>query len=236
MGAESRLRVPDAPHLRGSLRAAGGDFYFNSPRLVAANVAWGAGLLLLAFAPVPLLIAVPLIALLAVPTGGIYRLAALIVRGEPATVSNVFDAYRNFLGPTLLMGLAAVFTGTVFIVNLVNGFATGSMIGWAFATVAGWSLVILVTGMVVAWPIVVDPVRSDEPLRRRLRLAAILLLAYPVRMGALTAVIALIIVVSTVLFAALLTISVSFVALLSCRYILPAADRFEGRATYAIPD
>jgi hypothetical protein len=35
------------------------------------------------------------------------------------------------------------------------------------------------------------------------------------------------VVVSTILTAAILTISVSFVALISCRYVYPAAERLE---------
>jgi hypothetical protein len=50
-------------------------------------------------------------------------------------------------------------------------------------------------------------------------------------MFALTAVIVAVLAISTVFFAALFSISVAYVSLVATRYVLPAADRLEGRAT-----
>jgi hypothetical protein len=50
-----------------------------------------------------------------------------------------------------------------------------------------------------------------------------------VRFGALGVVIAAILVASTLAFAALVTISVAYCALVACRYVLPAADRLDAR-------
>ena len=80
-----------------------------------------------------------------------------------------------------------------------------------------------------AWPLLLDPVRADRPVRERLRTAVLLVLAYPIRLGALGAVLALIVLASTVAFIALMTISVAFAALVATRYILPAADRLDER-------
>ncbi len=49
----------------------------------------------------------------------------------------------------------------------------------------------------------------------------------PVRIGALAIVVAVTTAISTILTAALLTISVAFVALVACRIVYPAADRLE---------
>jgi hypothetical protein len=54
-------------------------------------------------------------------------------------------------------------------------------------------------------------------------------LCAPLRLAALGAVAAVVSVVSTMAIAAIVTISVAYVALVSCRYVLPAADRLERR-------
>ena len=78
--AEQPARAPAAPRLGGALRGAAIDFYFNSWRLVPANLAWSAGLVaILALAATVSLLALLLVPLLALPTVGIYRLAALIL-------------------------------------------------------------------------------------------------------------------------------------------------------------
>jgi uncharacterized membrane protein YesL len=64
-------------------------------------------------------------------------------------------------------------------------------------------------------------------LRARLRLAAALAFVHPGRIAALGITVAVATAISTVLTAALLTVGVSFVALVACRVVLPAADHFE---------
>jgi uncharacterized membrane protein YesL len=234
LAAEADLRVPDAPRLGGALRSAAVDFYYNSWRLVAANVVWGLGLILVLLAPVGWLVALVFAVLLAVPTAGIYRMAALIVRGDAVYLSDAFRAYRDHFGTALGVGLATIVLLFVLGFNVVTGLTQGSPIGWALATLAGWSLVFLILFLVTAWPVLMDPRRADSTVRQRLRLAGVLVLAFPFRIGALAVLVVLITAVSTVLFAALLTISVAFVALLSTRYVLPAADRYEDRATVPV--
>ena len=65
------------------------------------------------------------------------------------------------------------------------------------------------------------------PLVERLRLAGALLLAHPLRFAGLALAMAVVVAVSVVLTAAILTISVAFVALVACRSVYPAADRLE---------
>ena len=64
-------------------------------------------------------------------------------------------------------------------------------------------------------------------MRAKLRLAAGVFLLNPVRIGALAVFVTLATVVSTILTAALLTISVAFIALVACRVVYPTADRLE---------
>jgi len=236
--AADRYVIPDAPRLRAAFRLAASDLYFNSWRLVAANLVWGLWLLLC------LLLAVywPLGGLLlgialAVPTAGIYRLSALVVRQESVAFSDAVETYRARLAPALGVGAIAILGTTVFLVNVVTGLVTlANPVGWAIATAALWGVFILWAWLLCLWPLLVDPRREGLPIRPRMRLAAILVLAFPVRLAALTLVTAVVMGVSTVLFAALLTITVAYCALVGCRYVLPAADRLEGRATVLVLD
>jgi hypothetical protein len=220
-----------------ALKAAAVDFYFNSWRLVPANLLWAAiviGLILI-WLTWPLL-AIVLAPLLGLPTVGIFRLAALIARSEFVSFGDGLVAWRQYLLPALLMGSLLLLSGAAFGLNVVVGMTSGSPLGWAFATLAAWGLVAICLFALTSWPLLVDPRREADALIDRLRLAGLLVIAFPVRLGALALVGAGILVLSTVLFAALLTISVAYVALVACRYVLPAADRLEGRATEAVPE
>lgn len=220
-----------APRIGAVVRAALTDFYFNSGRLVVANVLWGAAvvgvwLVWLAW-PLGALILAPL---LAFPTVGIFRLAARIVRKDGhISFRDALAAYRDYARPTLLLGLAWVAAGVIFGTNAVVGLTQAEPIGWFVGTFAAWGLVVLWCGAVAVWPLLVDPLRADESVRERLRLAGLLLLAFPGRFALLGAVVVVIAVASAILLAALLTISVSFIALIACRYVYAAADRLESR-------
>ena len=84
------------------------------------------------------------------------------------------------------------------------------------------------------WPILLDPSRSGRPVRERLRLAGLLVLAHPVRIAGLGVVLATFLIASTVAIVALAAISVSLSALLASRFVLPAADRLEARLGTAV--
>jgi uncharacterized membrane protein YesL len=225
---EGLRRVPHAP-LGSAVRAALTDYYFNSMRLVPANVVWGAGMILvvivaLAWPPGGL----ALLPLIALPTAGIFRLAARIVRGAShAGWQDIAWPYRHALGSTIVVGAIVVIGAIVLATNVVNGLGQGGLFGLVLATLAAWGLVALWCGTIVVWPLVVDPARATVSLRERVRLAGALLLFDPIRFGALGLVVAAVTVVSIVLTAAILTVSVSFIALVACRIVYPAADRFE---------
>ena len=100
----------------------------------------------------------------------------------------------------------------------------GGLGGWAFATLAASGLLgIWVVGFPL-WILLVDPERADRPLRDRLRLAVLLVLAAPGRMVTLGLLLLIVLLISTVAFAALLTISVSYVRA-GRRALRPAAGR-----------
>lgn len=196
---------------------------------------WGALLIavgLLTFLWVP---AALLFALLAIPVAGMHRMAALLQRGEPTSFSDFISAMRRFALPALVLGLVAMLLAVVFTANVFIGLDTGGIPGWSLSAFALYGDIGLAMFLVAAWPILVDPLREELPVSRRLKLAALVNVARPGRMFALTFVIAAILVASTALFAALLTVSVAFVSLVAARYVLPAADRLEGRQTKLEP-
>jgi hypothetical protein len=217
--------------LRGAFRLAATDFYYQSLRLVPANVAWGAGFLaVLAVAfwlsPTLALVIAPLLCL---PLVGIARLAAQIVRGDDVVLSDVVTTMRSH-------GLSAVAAGVVFEVatlvattNVVAGIAGGGAIGWALAMLAAWGLAALWVAGLAFWPLLVDPTRDAMPVAARARLAGLVVLAHPARFASLGASVAVVTVVSAVAFAALLSVSVAFIALVASRVTLPSADQLEAR-------
>jgi hypothetical protein len=216
------------------MRDAATDFYYNSWRLAPANAVWGVAFVAVSVATAIYLPALVLVALLALPIAGMHRMAALIHRGEPISFWDFVSGVRRYAGAALLVGAGAVLLAVVFTFNVFFGLDAGGVFGWTISALALYGDIGLAMFLVAAWPIVVDPQRAGESLRSRLRLAALVNLARPGRMFALTALIVAILAISTVLFVALLTISVAFVSLVATRYVLPAADRLEGRRTKVI--
>ncbi len=215
--------------LRSALRQAVTDFYFNSWRLAPANLVWGVlfAAVLLA-GPLTVLGAV-LLVLLAVPLAGLHRMAALLSRDEPATFSDFVGAMRRQAAPAVLVAVGALVLAGVFTTNVVLGLQAGGALGWFMSAMALWGDVALGLWLVAFWPILADPRRDGLGLRRRIALAGLVVIGRPVRMFVLTAVIAVILAVSVVLFAAILLVSVAYVSIVASRYVLPLVDELEAR-------
>jgi hypothetical protein len=229
--------LPSPPSLRGALRAAATDFYFHSWRLLPANVLWAAVVLAILAAALLLPALILLAPLAALPIAGIFRTATRIVRGESVSFWDGLEAWRGEVRPALALGSGLLAATVVLAFNVVTGLFSDSMLGWAFATLAFWGLVGGWLYAWVAWPILLDPARATIPARQRLRLAALLALAHPIRIGALGLILFALCVASTIAIVPLLTVSVAFSALVSARYVLPAADRLEAHLVIGVsPD
>ena len=217
--------------LAGAIRDGLFDFYHHSIRLVPANVLWGLVLLGLGWLSVVagLWLAVLGLPLLGLPLVGIYRLAGHIARGEEVVLSDAIGAAREQFLPALVAAGAIAWSLGLLAFNVVGGLNSASPLGWVFATVAGWGFVALTIYAVVLWPVLGDPERAAEPARERARLAGYVVLAAPFRMAGLTVVAVALWVVSTIAFAAIVTITVAYVACLSSRVVLPDADRLAAR-------
>ena len=227
--AEGEAGLPAPPSMGGALRAAMSDFYFHSWRLLPANVLWAVTSFALVAAAVLVPILVVFLPLAALPLAGMFGIATRIVRGESVSFRDGTDAWRRELRAVLGLGTGLLVAGTVLAFNVVSGILAGTALGIGFATLAFWGLAGLWLFGWLAWPVLLDPARVDRPVRDRLRLAGLLLLAHPVRVGALGFVLALLLLVGTVAVVALVTVAVAFAALVSSRYVLPAADRLEAR-------
>ncbi len=188
----------------------------------------------ISFATAVWLPAALLVALLAIPVAGIYRMAALLHRGQPASFWDFVSGMRRYGFAALAIGLVAELLAIAFTSNVFFGLDSGGILGWTISALALYGDIGLVMFLVAAWPIIVDPLRAEVPLRSRLKLAALVNVARPGRMFALTVLLVLILAVSAVLFVALLTISVALVSLIATRYLLPAADRLEGRRSKVV--
>jgi len=218
--------APPAPRLTRAIRAAASDFLANSWRLVVPNVVWGAGLVALLAGTGVSGVVWLLAPLIALPTVGIYRVAAIIVRGQPVSMADGFVSWRRYGAPAIAVGALLLGCLAVFGINLATGVQNSGVVGWSLATLAGWGLVATAIVASVVWPLLVDPWRESLGLRGALRLAALLAIAFPVRFGILAACLVLLVVVSTFAVVVVLTIAIGLVALIASRYVLPAADRF----------
>jgi uncharacterized membrane protein YesL len=217
------------PGLGHAVRAALGDAYYHSWRLVPANLVWT--IVAVAVATIGLVspYGVVLLPVLALPTAGIFRVTTRIVRGGPVSFWDAVDAWRTDVPVTLGLGVTIVLVTVVLGANTVVGLTSDSAIGWGMATLAAWGLLALVLLLWTAWPIVVDPARARTPLRARLRLAGLLVLASPVRIALLAIGLTVFLALSAVAIVVFVTIGLSLAALIASREILPAADRLEER-------
>jgi uncharacterized membrane protein YesL len=222
--------LPTAPRLGRVLRRAAEDLYYHGVRLVPANLAWGIvvlGAVYLAASPIGIILGAVLVPL----TFGLMGMATTLVRERTLVMSDLVRSVRTDFARRFALGLAQLALIAVAVVDLLVGLQIGGMIGLVLLVTAAYTLLAIWILAVAAWPIVMDPLREAMPLRPRLRLALFLVLGHPVRFTLLALVLAAVLTVSAVLAAALVTFAAVFAALVAAHFVLPAADRLEGRRT-----
>ena len=215
--------------IAAALRRSVSDLYFNSWRLAPANLVWGVLLVAILLIGPATMLGLGLTVLLAVPAAGVYRMAALIARDEPAAFSDFVDGMRRSAPAAVATGAAATLLAVVFVTNVRVGLGADNPILWFVGAMALWGLVGLAMFLVGFFPVLVDPRRAGEPVRRRAILAGLAVLGRPIRTLAVTLVVLLILAVSTVLVAALVLVGLAYVALVSARVMLPLIDDLEER-------
>lgn len=217
-GVAPRKRVPAAvgPAVR--------DLLEHPVPLIAANVVWA----LMAVVAWTAWLVSPVAGimasvLLAWPAAALAAVAGRIVRDAPVGLRDAFRwPIRRAAVP--LLGLVATVVAVVAIVDLVAALDRDDPLGAAFATLAAWALVALGVMACVTLPLVGDPMRAAKGTRALLRLATTVTLLHTGRvvLAALGSVVML--GVSAILIAPLLTVSMGFVASLLCRVVVPLAD------------
>jgi uncharacterized membrane protein YesL len=223
--------LPAAPRLGRVLRIAAEDLYYHGVRLVPANLLWGVTLLVVANLASGSILGLVLLVVMVPLTIGLMGLATIVVRDRSLVMSDLVRSIRSHFVQRFTLGIGQMVVLVVAVVDLVVGLQLGGLLGVILSATAFYMLLGIWVVAVAAWPIVMDPVREDEPLRARLRLAVILALAHPVRIGVLALVLAAILAVGTVFAAAIITFVAVYAALVAAHYVLPAADRLEGRQT-----
>jgi uncharacterized membrane protein YesL len=217
------------PRLRRALRRAAVDFYYNAWPFLGANVALGLVLLAAFYGSVligPWLLL--LVAVAVIPAAGTMRMATRLQRVGHTDLGDFAEVFHG-RGRILLLGVAQLAIGVVLAIDIAVALAWGSWIGTILLVGAAYGIAVLWAVAVVAWPILLDPARDALPVRARLRLAFIVLLLEPRRVAGLAIAAGLVLAVSTVLIAPILTFSVAFVWLLLAGYALPLADGVEAR-------
>jgi hypothetical protein len=231
--AEAR-GLPAAPRLGRVVRTAAEDLYFHGMRLVPANVAWGIVLIATSLVLSRTVLGLVLVLALLPLTIGLMGMATTLVRERNLVMGDLVRSIRTEFVARLALGLAQLALLVLAVVDLLVGLQLAGLLGLVLVVTALYTLAATWLVGVVAWPIVMDPLRVGEPLRRRLRIALILVIAHPVRLGALALLLAGLLAVGTVLAAAIVTFMVAYASLVAAHFVLPAADRLEGRRV--LPD
>ena len=200
--------------------------------LLAANLVWTGVALALAAMVMATPFAIVLLPLLAVPTAGVFRIAGRVVR-ETGWVSlgDALDAWRADVPRTLAIGTAFVIGWIILALNVAIGTGLGSILGWSIGIVSAWALVGSWLLFWTVWPLLADPSRLGRPMRRHFRLAGLLVLADPLRIGLVGVALAALLVGSAITIVPLVTVAMAVSALIAGHVVLPAADRLEARLT-----
>ena len=225
--------MPRLPRLRHVLREAVSDFYFHSWSFLGANVILGVLLLAVIVLSPILPLALLIAALLPLPAAGIMRMATRLLRDYRTDLGDFGDVLRRPWS-VLGIGLAQLGLTVVLVGDALIAASWRSWPGTLLLIGAGYGLLALWTVALVAWPLLVDPERDGVPIRLRLRLALVVILLHPARIGGFALLMGAIVVLSGVLVAPLLTFMVAMVWLAVARWVLPIADRVEGRETMVV--
>jgi hypothetical protein len=234
--AETRV-VPPAPRLAGCIRAAATDLYYNSVRLVSANALWGFSLLGAAFLFVTGSLAFAIVLIALVPlTAGLMGMATTLVRRRRLFWSDFAEAIRFRFMPHLGLGVAELFVVTVAVVDVGIGMRSPGLLGPMLVVGGLYTILAVWILSVTTWPLLLDPERAADGIRRTVRLGVLVAIAHPVRMGGLALTLAILLGASLVAAAAIVTVSGALALLIAAHYVLPAAARLEGRATREVDD
>ena len=235
MSRAERRAIPPPPRVGRVVREAVGDLYYNSWRFLGANMIVGASLVLVFLAAVGSAWLLALLPLVAVPAAGTMRMATMLVREGHTDFGAFTEIVRRPL-TVLAFGAAECATILVLVVDLWLGGAIGSFFGLLLGISAFYGLVILWSYAAVAWPLLMDPERDAEPVPMRLKLAGIVLVAHPIRVGGYVLLVGAVLALTAIAIAPFLTFTMALAWVAIARFVLPVADRIEGRPTAVVDE
>lgn len=215
------------PSIGEALRQATGDLYRHAWWFVPLNLLCGiviaAGVLVWwALGLLPVLLVAPL---LGPPLAALFRLGGLVVREAPIDRRAIWLGVRRNLGVSLGWAALGGVGVAALLANIAIGRADGGLLGWGLAILSAWGLVLGLPAWSVAWAVLLDPDRDGLPVRSRLWIAGLVVLARPVRVVLVSLVLAGVLALSAALFIGVATLGVAYVAIALTRFVLPAADR-----------
>lgn len=231
--AEQRT-LPPAPRLGRVLRTAAEDLYYHGVRLVAANTLWGIGAALTAYSVSRSVAGFLALAVMVPLTIGLMGMATAVVRERSVVMSDFARAIRGRFWRLFALAMAQFALTALAAFDLALGVQIGDIVGVIMAVIAFYTLLAIWVLALTVWPIVTDPERRTEPVRSAVRLGALLVMAHPIRMSGMALVLAVATVASTILVAAIVTFGAAYVALVAAHFVLPSADRLEGRETMIV--
>jgi hypothetical protein len=212
------------------LRDAASDLGYNSWRFIGANVLVGGLLLVIGLGIVATPVLLLLAPILVPPAAGMMRMATRLVRDGHTDFGDLIEVVRH-PGRVLVVGTVQLLVTIVLVADVLIGGGIAGWIGTLLLVGALYGLLIGWAYVAVLWPLLLDPERDRLPLRADLRLALVVLVAHPIRVGGILLLIGVLLLVSGILIMPILTFSLALAWLVIARYVLPVADRIEGRAT-----
>jgi uncharacterized membrane protein YesL len=216
------------------LRTAAEDLYYHGVRLVLANLVWGIAGVLTAYVVTRSVLGLMALLIMMPLTVGLMGMATAVVREHSVVMSDFARPMRGRFWRLLALGAAQLIVTVIAAFDLALGIQIGGIFGVIMAVFAFYTLLILWVLAWTVWPIVTDPERQGDPVRSGVRLGALLVLAHPIRLGLMALVLAAITLVSTILAAAIITFAAAYLALVAAHFVLPSADRLEGRETMIV--
>ena len=212
------------------LRDAAGDLGYNSWRFVGANLLVGGLLLVIGLGAVATPLTLLVAPILVPPAAGMMRMATRLVRDGHADFGDLTEVVRH-PGRVLVVGSAQLLVTVVLVADVLIGGGIAGWIGTLLLVSALYGLLIGWAYVAVLWPLLLDPERDGVPLRAHLRLALVVLVAHPIRVGGVLLLVGILLLISGLLIMPILTFTLALAWLVIARYVLPVADRIEGRAT-----
>jgi hypothetical protein len=220
--------LPPARSLWSSLRAALFTWAETMGRFTLANLIWLLAAVLTAVAGRVYPPAYALGLLLVPLTCGLARMAGHAARDHSVKLRHFRDGMRHRFWLHLALGVGQYLLLVVALVNVGVGMGGESLLFALVAIVSGY--VALATGVVAAaaWPLLLDPQRPTMPWSAAIRLALAVIVKHPLGLVAVALIEAALIAAGaqTVVLGVFLP---SYGTLLAAHYVLPLADRLEGR-------